>query len=49
MSHPGYLTDCHVDIHAVLLKVTFFRMSSELGRGRGKSLQNSCIDESSST
>ena len=35
MSHPGYLPDCHVDIRAVLLKVTFFRMNSECG-GRDK-------------
>ena len=35
MSHPGYLPDCHVDIHAVVLKVTFFWMSNERG-GRDK-------------
>ena len=34
MSHPGYLLDCLVDMHAscVLLKVTFFRMRSERGK-----------------
>ena len=37
VSHPG----------CVLLKVIFFRLSSE--RGGGTSLQNSCIDELSST
>ena len=37
MSHPGYLPDCHVNIHAscVLLKVTFFQMSSERVCGGG--------------
>ena len=36
MSHPGYLPDCDVSIHAVFyLKVTFFQMSSERG-GRDK-------------
>ena len=52
MSHPGYLPDCLVDRpRCVLLKVTFFQMSSERGAGGGggTSLQNSCIDELSST
>ena len=53
MSHPGYLPDCHVNIHAscALLTVTFFQMSSERGGGGGgkTSVQNSCIDELNST
>ena len=37
MSHPGYLPDCHVDIHAVFYtKSDMFRMSSERA-GRDKS------------
>ena len=43
VSHPGYLPDynCLVDNHAVLLRDIF--------SGGGESLQNSCIDELSST
>ena len=37
VSHPGYVPECHVNIHAscVLLKVTFYQRSSERG-GRGE-------------
>ena len=44
MAHLGYLPDCQCRHPLrVLLKVTFFRMSSE--HEGGTSLQNSCIDE----
>ena len=45
VSHPGYfILDCLVDIHAVW---HFFGRAVSVGGGT--SLQNSCIDELSST